>query len=134
MGTSAVFVGQQQNGHRITLLVEEPAQVDALRESLLDAGFAIESIEVGLDTAWDVAATCPDLVIVHVASEGAQRSARGRLHQLRAHPRLRLVPVILCTPRGVRPFRIPRTERAHLEVREEPLAGTVLRELAGHPA
>ncbi len=134
MGTSAVFVDRQLNGHRITVIVEEPAHVDALRASLRDAGFAIESIEVGLDTAWDIAATCPDLVIVHVASSAARRAARGRVNELRAHPRLRLVPVILCAPRGVRPIRIPPTERAHLEVREVPLTGTALRELAGHPA
>jgi hypothetical protein len=130
MGASAVFVDRSEHGRRITAIVEELSCLELVREALLDAGFHLDSVDAGVDTIWDIAATGPDLLVITITSEAGASGLASRVAALRAHPRLEVVPVVLCAPDDLQPIAISPEERVSLGIVDATGASDQLRELA----
>ena len=122
MGASAIFIDQEPAGRRITVVVDEASCLELVTDTLLAAGFHLESVDHGVDTAWDVAASGPDVVILAVAKRVSATTLQERLEELREHPRLHGVPVLICSTTGLRPVQMAAARRAKIEILEP--AGT----------
>jgi hypothetical protein len=130
MGASAVFVDRSEHGRRITAIVEELSCLELVQGALLDAGFHLESVDAGVDTTWDIAATGPDLLVITITSEAGASGLASRVAALRAHPRLEVVPVVLCAPDDLQPIAISPEERVSLGIVDATGTSDQLRELA----
>jgi len=131
MATSAIFTQRQPGGLRVSVIVERFARLDLFEEALPRAGYHLQSVEAGMDTACDIAAGHPDLVILEARSRSSIVRLAPLLATVRSHPRLRRVPVLLCMPRRLQPIPMAPPELATVRIMDAPIRGDTLGEVIG---
>lgn len=126
MATSAIFAQRQPEGLRVSVILERLTRLDVFERALPRAGYDLQSVEAGLDTACDIAASHPDLLIFDARSRSAIIRLAPLLAMVRSHPRLRRIPVLLCMPRRLRAVPMARPELATVRILDAPLRGETL--------
>lgn len=134
MGVSAVFVDAGTDERRVTVLLDQTECLDVVEATLRDAGYRLESLEPGLDTVWDVAATAPDLVILALGTHGRSAGTTQLMSALTGHPRLRRVPIALCDPSGLAPVQMATAEHGASGIGEPAGKADEMRVLLGRLA
>jgi hypothetical protein len=129
MEASAIFGEGRPGGRRVTVLLERADCLTVVAATLGEVGLSLESVEPGVDTVWDVAATGPDLVILAVEPARRAGAASELAAALRAHPRLRSVPMALCDPGGLSPVAMAPPDRAAVGIDDRPAESADVRAL-----
>jgi CheY-like chemotaxis protein len=83
---------------RVTVVNDDPAFLELMRDLLQDATYAAILIDGDRDNALDlVEASDPEILIVDLRLGSHELKGLDMLREIRRHPTLRTVPTVVCT-------------------------------------